>query len=161
MSAWAGTNFKGPRVSTKERRRRKTAPLRTAERKNKNKVRQRDVRCRFPLCKCHAFGLALHVAHLSHKGMGGDPTGERSQPELMILLCIRRHRESAISIDKGTLECQPLTAAGTAGPVSWWLKLRDGEWWELAREWKPHAIERLNVGQRGLVETLRDELMTS
>lgn len=122
--------MKGP---TARRRAAKAGRLKRAENKNKQIVRERDRKCRFPLCPCHRFGLFLEVSHCEHKGMGGDPTGERSLPERMIYVCNWRHKESPVSIDKKKLRAMPLTAAGTDGPVAWEARV-DDEWTELARE---------------------------
>ncbi len=162
------TNFKGERTSTATLRKRKAAKLRTAERKYNEQVRRRDKKCRFPLCVCHRFGLALHVAHLEHKGMGGDPTGERSLPHLMILVCIQRHRENPLSIDKGTIECIPLdNELGTNGPVSWWIDSHslmnpnvsdDTVMLELARESAPGVLVPLTDEQREVLEWMNEHL---
>ena len=90
------------------------------ERAEKANVRRRDRVCRFPLCGCRALKLPVEVAHcLHHKGMGGNPTGTRSTRAGMILLCRHRHRDGAVSWHHGTLRAQPLTDAGTNGPVAW------------------------------------------
>lgn len=33
----------------------------------------------------------LEYAHLEHRGMGGNPTGDRTQPEKLITLCFICH----------------------------------------------------------------------
>jgi len=117
--------------------------LKREERENKAKVRdaagmgyqaELEGRCRFPLCGCYERNLFVEVSHQKHKGMGGDPTGERSQPELMICLCNWRHKEAKFSVDKGNLRWIPLTDQGANGPVVWEMYLPDAGWFELARE---------------------------
>lgn len=123
--------MKGP---TARRRAARAGILKRAETKNKREVRNRDRTCRFPLCPCRRFGLFLEVSHADHKGMGGDPTGERSTPERMIYVCNWRHKESRVSIDKGLLRWVPLVAdKGSNGPVSWEMKVGE-DWRELAFE---------------------------
>lgn len=95
------------------------AELRELERLAKSAVRHRDRVCRFPLCGCKKLGLRLEVAHADHKGMGGNPEGDRSTPDRMILLCTHRHQDGAVSLHKGTLWAKPLTAEGYNGPVRW------------------------------------------
>lgn len=129
---------------TARRREAKNRRLKREERENKAKVRARDGagrghqaelygRCRFPLCGCYMKNLFVEVSHQEHKGMGGDPTGERSTPEKMMCLCNWRHKEARFSIDKGTLRWLPLTDQGANGPVAWEINLPSG-WIEFARE---------------------------
>ena len=105
------------RKAEKQRRR---ALVAQQERRNKQAaLRRDDWRCRFPFCGCQQRGYDYEVAHLTHKGMGGDPKGLRSQVDNLITLCGWRHREGVISLHKGTLRVVPRTADGTNGPVSW------------------------------------------
>lgn len=139
-----GRPLRKPLGVTARRRASKGRKLKREERDNKALVRARDGaghgramritgRCRFPLCGCHERGLFVEVAHQCHKGMGGDPTGERSQPELMICLCNWRHKEARFSVDKGNVRWVPLTDQGANGPVAWEVKLPSG-WAAFARE---------------------------
>jgi len=139
---WTEPHFKTT-VSKKVVRGKKRAAAKTVEVKKKLTVRMRDKGCRFPLCGCTAYGLALHVSHSVHKGMGGNPKGDRSNPELMVLVCSARHRENTVAIDRGTLRWRALTAAGADGPIAWDVDLRalpggkqakDARWFEVARE---------------------------
>lgn len=129
-------------------RQRRNRKLKTNEAAEKAIVRARDQRCRFPLCGCERLGLPLHVSHAVHKGMGGDPTGDRSVSSLMVLVCAARHRENKIALDKGTLRWEPVTDAGANGPICWWVDVlamglqagaangvtSDGGWWFLLAE---------------------------
>lgn len=111
-----------PKPSSTGRKKRehetKTARL-TRESAAKGAVRRRDRRCRFPLCGCKKLRLRLEVAHADHKGMGGNPAGDRSTADRMILLCTHRHQDGQVSLHKGTLWARPLTLAGYDGPVAW------------------------------------------
>lgn len=118
------TNFKEPKGSLKVERALRRLKHKTAEDQNKAEVRRRDKRCRFPLCGCRRFALVLHVSHAEHKGMGGNPKGDRSTPDLMVYVCAARHRENRMAIDRGTVRWQPLTPAGANGPIAWEI---DGE----------------------------------
>lgn len=144
---WApGPHFKGSSTSPRVEKRQEKAETKAAEEKNKRKVRTRDKGCRFPLCGCRKLKIQPHVSHSQHKGMGGNPAGDRSAPELLIHLCACRHRENRISIDKGTLRWRELEKGkGSEGPIAWdirtseipakfrgvWRKL---EWFEVWRE---------------------------
>lgn len=160
---WDGPQFKGPRVTTKQLRARKSGRLKRAENKNKERVREREGhRCRFPLCPCDRRGLFLEVSHKVHKGMGGDPTGELSVPELMVLVCNWRHKEGSISIDRETLKWEPLTDAGANGPIAWFLKgdgLDADRWYELARELEPGKLAPMFRWQAERLRRLSLELL--
>lgn len=144
---------------TARRRKTRAAALKRGENKNKAKVRARDRVCRFPLCPCQRFGLFLEVSHATHKGMGGDPTGERSAPELMILVCNWRHKESHISIDKKAIRWLPLTDKGSNGPVEWQAKADEGgEWITLAREESIGRWLPIDPWQRALLHAMGTEL---
>lgn len=164
------TNFKPARSSKVERRLRRTK-LKTAEDNRKKSVRLRDRWCRFPLCGCRKFGLALHVSHSKHKGIGGNPAGDRSDPALMVYVCSGRHRELRLAIDRGTVRWRALTPDGAHGPIAWDV---DGEalqpfgahiapvvqvfvphgWVEVARESGVQVLEALEDWQRTLLLAL-------
>lgn len=83
-------------------------------------VREReDYTCRFP----HACGEPCEVSHQRHRGMGGDPTGECSDPRIMIGVCGVIHRTGRIALDKKNLRWVALTDAGANGPIEWQVKL--------------------------------------
>lgn len=158
------TNFKKPRASKVDRFY-KRMDLKREEDKHKAEVRRRDKTCRVPLCGCKRFKLPMHVSHQVHKGMGGDPTGERSQPELMVYVCSARHRENVVSIDRGTLRWRAVTeAVGANGPIVWEVDrasvLLGGEgWFELARERSIGAWEPLAPVQRSVLVQLAQMLL--
>jgi hypothetical protein len=175
---WNGSNFKSPKVSTKVRRALKRDERDGKEEKHKRAVRAREKhQCRFPLCGCRRFRFINHVAHLKHKGIGGDQTGDRSQVQWMILVCPPRHREHLFSIDKKTIMPVPVTTQGTDGPVAWMIRgvdlavfvgygylidgiptgdRVDGEWLTLAKESKPGILEPLKPWQREVLEILAE-----
>jgi hypothetical protein len=152
---WTEPHFKTP-ISKKVVRGKKRAAAATVEKAKKLDVRTRDKTCRVPLCGCRKFNLALHVSHSQHKGMGGNPKGDRSAPELMVLVCSARHRENLVSIDRASLRWRPLTKDGANGPIAWdvdarCLKAGGGDykrtWVEVAREtairsWAPFTRDQ-------------------
>lgn len=126
----------------------------------KGHVRKRDRYCRFPLCGCDEFRLARHVAHTKHKGMGGNPKGDRSHALTMLVLCSARHRESAYSLDMGTIRVTPLTKMGTAGACVFEVLSRDNQtWFEVGRERGLHDFEPFTMEQRTLLTYLARERM--
>ena len=156
---------------TAQRRKAKHRRLARNEREHKAEARARDGgpgfaltgRCRFPICGCARFNYAgpgtpafVEVSHLRHKGMGGDPTGERSQPELMICLCAWRHKESRFSVDKKNLRWVPLTDAGANGPVTWEMFRPCWGWAELARESAVQVLDRFAPGGEELLLDLAE-----
>lgn len=146
--------WKPSRTARIKRERAGKARLDAAENANKRAVRRRDGYCRFPLCGCRRLRLRLEVAHQQHKGAGGDSTGERSVPELLVLLCTHRHQHGAVSWHTGRLRWRALDRkAGTGGPLEWCIKL--GERWQVvARESAPHVLEPLTDWQRETLERL-------
>lgn len=114
-----------PLAATRRLAKHKTrSASKTAEDRHKGEARRRDgYRCRFPLCGCRRLGLRLEVSHLAHKGAGGNPSGSRSTTAGLILMCVQRHQDGAVSVHKGTLRVRPLTRKGCNGPVAWELPL--------------------------------------
>lgn len=164
--SWAGPMFKPTRTPTRVLRRRKTGRLKHRENKHKSFVRVRDHVCRFPLCPCGRFNLHLDVSHQEHKGMGGDPTGERSLPALMVLVCNWRHKEAKIAIDRGTLRWVPLTDQGANGPIAWEIEIGAFSggtlargWVELAREVEIGVLAPMLDAQRAILEHLGAQLV--
>lgn len=127
------------------------------ENDSKADVRRRDRFCRFPRCGCKSFNLARHVAHLDHKGMGGDPSGERSKPERMIVLCSARHKENKYALDRGTIRIRPRTRKGTAGPCAFDVAL-EGLWTEVGRETRLHVFEPFTPAQATVLDVLAQML---
>jgi hypothetical protein len=137
---------KGPTALARAKRHR---ALTAQEQAAKATVRDRDRVCRFPLCGCRASGdvnpmkRVLTVSHDQHKGMGGNPDGERSQPEFLLLLCKWRHQDAPVSRHAGTLRTRYLSDAKNNGPLAFEVDLwaaypglysLRGAWREVARE---------------------------
>ncbi len=114
------TFFKGPRIPQKVQNKLRHDDRKAVESKLMEQARDRDGSCRFPLCGCRRHRFVLHVSHQKHRGMGGNPSFDRSDPALLMLLCAPRHRFNLFSVDKGNIEWRPLTDKGANGPVSWW-----------------------------------------
>lgn len=145
-------------------------------------ARDRDGYCRFPLCGCVRKGRLwagrdqiAEVSHAKHRGMGGNPEGDRTVPALLLLVCNWRHKLSKLSIDQKTIRWVPLTPDGANGPIRWLVPLRemvskvfdyDGpveydagdrfSWVELARETAPHEYEPFTDAQKMLLSYLSE-----
>lgn len=112
------------------------------EREQKAIVRKRDGhKCRFPGCKVKEY---LEVAHLHHKGIGGNPSANRSPASVMILFCQPHHR-GAFSMHSGDIEVRPLTPAGTDGPCEVWTVQQVSDDYGLHRKMTRFAYE-LSLG---------------
>jgi hypothetical protein len=126
-------------------RRRETKKARVlAEDKEKDKVRARDRQCRWPHCEnCRAYKPRLEVAHLTAKGMGGDPNGDVTTADQMILLDFLTHQSGPLSLEQHGRRIVPLTDKGTYGPCEFWqTDLETGGEFLVARERSPFVYER-------------------
>lgn len=152
----------------KQYERRKAA---TREKVNKCEVRTRDgYRCRFPLCGCSKWKIRLEASHARHKGMGGNPAGDRSEAKGMVLLCVHRHQHGAVSIHKGTLRPDFLTPYEFDGPVAWLVDVEvlfpsryvggsvplSDRWFEVAREYDVQQLELPTAQQQIMLERLAE-----
>jgi hypothetical protein len=161
LFARSGPQWKPSKLATRVAVRRTRAARSDHETRNKTQVRKRDGRCRFPCCVCRDWRVTPHVAHLTHKGAGGNPRRDRSAANRMIALCPPRHRESRISLDRGTLKIQPLTKAGTDGPCRWSvdvtaLDLRSGKatWVVVGTEFARGVFEPFTAEQIAILDRI-------
>lgn len=120
---WDGPQFKQP-VSKKVTRFIKRTKQTSKEDAIMRSVRLEDRYCRMPMCGCHKMKLRLDVSHSNHRGMGGNPKGDRTTRETLILLCSARHKENVISVDRKTLFIFPLTLDGLRGACSFSIDMR-------------------------------------
>jgi hypothetical protein len=121
--AW-GDLAKPSRTARKKAKRKTAYDRMTEEWSNKRAAKHRDGhRCRFPLCGCRKLGVKLdarlEASHDQHKGMGGNPAGDRSVTELLVSLCLHRHQDGQVSRHKGTLRSRYLSDRGNNGPLAW------------------------------------------
>lgn len=124
--------------------------LKTAEDKHKRQAKARDGNvCRAPHASQQEYDecrqLRIEVAHLTHKGMGSDPSGERSLPELLVALGLRCHRDR---LDRKRLRAKFLTVDRANGPIAW--EEQHGERWILSHVEKRigDANEKWRRGRR-------------
>lgn len=152
-------NWKPSRTARKAAERQTKKDRKAHEEREKKKVRLRDKGCRFPLCGCKKLGRRLEVSHYIHKGMGGNPSGDRSLEPLMVQLCVDRHQFSAVSMHRGTLRPVFLTDDQFNGPIAWevnvgaFLAAAD-TFEEVARESSPGRWEEFTERGRALLTVL-------
>jgi hypothetical protein len=157
---------KPSRTARKKAKRTAVVGRQTTEATNKRAAKKRDGhRCRFPLCGCAKLKLRIESSHDAHKGMGGNPAGDRSLTSGLMTLCVHRHQDGIISRHKGTLRAVYLTDRGSDGPVAWEI---DGGaylrsvvkhvsgmgWMEVAREVAVQRLAPLTEQQRSILEDL-------
>jgi hypothetical protein len=89
-------------------------------------ARRRDMAnchgCRFPRCEFMARKPTLDVCHEIHRGMGGNPKGDRTTRDTLILYCRPHHGQ----YDRHDIDHEPLTPLGTDGPCLFKRRNRDG-----------------------------------
>lgn len=99
--------------STTALRRRKARQVKSYERAVMNQARERDGNC------CRYCGKHPgEVAHMSHRGMGGNPSGSRTVAPKLLVLCKWHH----VMYDAAQLVIDPLTSDGANGPLRFQLK---------------------------------------
>jgi hypothetical protein len=109
----------------------RSAERKAAEKKAMDEVRKLDKVCRVPYCEHMPKKPQLHVMHQEHRGIGGNPAGDRTEIHKMLLGCFIHHRE----YDHGDLDFVPKTEKGTRGPLDWFRRDKEtGEMRHFASE---------------------------
>lgn len=107
----------------------------------KAKVRKRDGHCRWPHLTPETKELCrrtrTEVAHLSHKGAGGDPQTIRSRAKLMVRVCCHQGTGSLHSGDRKVLYLTPDKAEG---PLAFLERRNRTKWVEVGRELFPGIL---------------------
>lgn len=133
MTGLYGTNFKEPRGTYRLQQTAKKRSRKLSEEKVMAEAKRRDGgKCRWPRCEFKA--LLIETAHLEHRKMGGNPSGEATQRHKLIALCIRHHDQ----FDGRTLpevDVVPVSAEqGTDGPCAFYVRDESGRWQHVATE---------------------------
>ncbi len=108
-----------------ERRSRRAARV-SAEQREMRAAKKRDRgKCRWPSCQYAKQGIPIDAAHIiRHRGMGGNPSGERTSRNCVAALCRFHHG----MLDSAVIDIQPLTDAGTDGPMAfYWVNKMTGQ----------------------------------
>ena len=105
------------------------------EREQKGLAKRRDGRCRWP--ETHKCRLQLEAAHIVDASLGGPMDAEN-----LVTLCGWIHRRGPESIHSKELKIEKETARGAWGPLSYWRKGEDGEYFIVKRETAPFQYEK-------------------
>lgn len=80
-------------------------------------VRLDGDKCRFPGCRHRSRKLPIDPCHARHRGMGGNPKGDRTTLETVIALCRFDHGR----YDAGQLDIEPMDESrGFRGRCVWY-----------------------------------------
>lgn len=87
--------------------------------------------CRYPACEYKPLDLPIDACHSKHRGMGGNPSGDRTKRELLISFCRVHHGEW----DDHKWDVEPQTPQLLDGPVDFTaLNPETGKWEVFASE---------------------------
>jgi len=85
--------------------------------------------CRFPMCRHKS--LRIETAHFHHRGIGGDPSGDRTQLPILVTLCVAHHGQ----YDACLIDVQPQDSAlGANGPLDFFVRTESGRFELFASE---------------------------
>lgn len=115
-------------LASRQRRAERTAH---EQREMQAALRRDERKCRVPRCEYATKKLRIEPAHMVHRGMGGDPSGERTTRATVISLCLVHHGQ----YDHGEIDIVPLTEQEFDGPCDWYVR---NEWFE----WELFASEK-------------------
>lgn len=108
-------------------RRQKRLELEAAEQAIMQAALRRDHgKCRFPRCEFAKFNLKIDPAHfLRHRGMGGNPEGDRTESTGQIVALCRRHHDM---LDRYLeIEIEPMSVTlGADGPLCFYQRGESG-----------------------------------
>lgn len=137
----SGLQFPKPKKGTALLDRERTkAAQKAAEDEVIAEAKKLDGRCRWP--EAHKCRGQLEGAHVfQHRGMGGNPAGDRTTPGDILTVCAWIHRQGPASIDGKDLKVEALTDRGTRGPCVFWRQGESG-WYVVAQERAPFLYER-------------------
>lgn len=100
----------------------RTAERKLAERKVMDEARRRDQQfrggCAWPCCEYRPKKLRIDVAHERHRGMGGNPDGDRTTRQTLLSYCVIHHK----LYDLHQIDHQPMTDQGTDGELAYYRR---------------------------------------
>ncbi len=124
---------KPERGSGKRERFERRQEARKHERAEMDAAKRRDHgKCRWPGCDSHIVKLRIDACHErdSHRGMGGNPDGKRTERAKVITLCLTHHAQ----YDRFDLDILPVTDKGFDGPCAFYVPHPMEDWRHIATE---------------------------
>jgi hypothetical protein len=115
-----------------ERRQRRAELVKHEQTEMQAALKDDNRECRRPTCQYRSKSLKMPVdaCHVKHRGMGGNPSGSRTDRATVISLCRMCHGE----YDAGLFDFEPLTGDGTRGPCAFYDISESGERLHVATE---------------------------
>ena len=103
-----------------ERRQRRMKRVAKEQQAMKGAKARDGQQCRNPKCPFKALKLRIEAAHaFQHRGMGGNPKGDRTEVKLIVSACLGCHG----LLDSKELQVEPLDLERMAnGPLAWYRK---------------------------------------
>ena len=123
---------RGSRVIARER---ETEAALRLEIEQKGTAKKRDGRCRWP--EPHKCRCGLEAAHIQDASLGGPMDAAN-----LVTLCAWIHRRGPSSLHGKQLKVECESERGAWGPLSFWRKSDDGDWFLVAREIAPFRLEK-------------------
>lgn len=111
-------------------RERRAVHVRDEQREMQAAKRRDGHKCRWPSCAYAKRDLPIDACHLVHRGMGGDPKRTRTTRDQIWAACRIHHG----LYDRGEIDVQPLTSAGTDGPLAFYRRAGSGRLEHVATE---------------------------
>jgi hypothetical protein len=101
-----------------------------AEQKQMQAAKRRDGgKCRYP--GCWFKDMPVDAAHFQHRGIGGNPSGDRTTRATVISLCRIHHGQ----YDGALLEIEPLTDQMFDGPCVYYKRNQEtGTWASIGQD---------------------------
>ena len=113
------------------KRRQTRASAAKAEQKSMQAALARDGKqCRLPGCAYKKLKVTVDPCHMVHRGMGGNPKGDRTTRAMVIALCRVHHG----IYDAGDIRIEPLTAQDFDGPCEFYMRGDNGKFFHIATE---------------------------
>lgn len=109
---------KDPKGTYRQEIRDRKARQKAEEQRIMGLAKKRDGGCRWPHCDCRTKGYQIDPAHRRHRGMGGNPDGDRTRRELILSLCRPKHN----LWDAGLIDIIPRTSQDFDGPADFYVK---------------------------------------
>lgn len=121
--SWAGPLPKPVKGTALLASRQRRADRVAHEQREMQAALKRDERkCRVPRCEFAGKKLPIDPCHLTHRGSGGNPSGDRTRRDLIVSLCRVHHG----LFDAAQMDVRPQTDAQADGPLDFLMLAESG-----------------------------------